>query len=219
MTRTELQDILMHIVPDSTNPAYLKATRNSDVWSGARPAVCTYHVSGTHHYSLWLCHRARVLRNLINVFKERNLASELCGAISLLICQGADGADSLAQRAIRMQVRLPTCDSKPLLLLLTPLVQLTLCSFSVSMIGCRLVCCAGVVVRRPAEVSGRCQRHRVFSASVVQRRWPAPSTRQLAGEDVCPGEATSPRCCVHCIVSHAKTRPSRLLHKGVPFLV
>ncbi len=48
--------------------------------------------------------RARVLRNLINVFKERSLAPELCGAISLLICEGLDGPDSLAQRAIRMQV-------------------------------------------------------------------------------------------------------------------
>ena len=80
LSRAELQDILVHIVPDSTNPMYLRATRNSDVW-------------------------ARVLRNLINVFKERNLAPELCGAISLLICQGPEGADSLAQRAIRMQVR------------------------------------------------------------------------------------------------------------------
>ena len=79
LTRTELQDILVHIVPDSTNPMYLRATRNSDVW-------------------------ARVLRNLINVYKERNLAMELCGAIALLVCQGPDGADSLAQRAIRMQV-------------------------------------------------------------------------------------------------------------------
>ncbi len=49
--------------------------------------------------------RSRVLRNLINVFKERNLAPELCGAISLLICDGSDGPDWLAQRAIRMQVR------------------------------------------------------------------------------------------------------------------
>ena len=90
LTRTELQDILVHIVPDSTNPMYLRATRNSDVW-------------------------ARVLRTLINVYKERNLATELCGAIALLVCQGPDGADSLAQRAIRMQVRVRVTATPPVL--------------------------------------------------------------------------------------------------------
>ena len=32
LTRAELQDILLHIVPDNTNPEYLRAIRNRDVW-------------------------------------------------------------------------------------------------------------------------------------------------------------------------------------------
>lgn len=32
LTRSELQDILLHIVPDPTNPEYLRAIRNRDVW-------------------------------------------------------------------------------------------------------------------------------------------------------------------------------------------
>jgi hypothetical protein len=45
--------------------------------------------------------RARVIRNLINVFKERVLLPELCGAISLLFC--VDGPDALAHRTLRLQ--------------------------------------------------------------------------------------------------------------------
>jgi hypothetical protein len=36
LSRQELQDILMHIVPDPTNPQYLSATRNGDIWCGWR---------------------------------------------------------------------------------------------------------------------------------------------------------------------------------------
>ena len=43
-----------------------------------------------------------MIRNLINVFKERVLLPELCGAITLLLC--IDGPDALAQRTLRMQV-------------------------------------------------------------------------------------------------------------------
>ena len=41
-TRSELQDILVHIVTDSTNPAYLRPVKNSEVWcvDSVQCAVC-----------------------------------------------------------------------------------------------------------------------------------------------------------------------------------
>ncbi len=49
LTRTELQDILLHIVPDSTNPDYLRAVRNSDVWCVLRDMMMSREVGRAYH--------------------------------------------------------------------------------------------------------------------------------------------------------------------------
>jgi hypothetical protein len=42
LSRTELQDILLHIVPDPTNPEYLRSIRNRDVWHVVGHAVSRF---------------------------------------------------------------------------------------------------------------------------------------------------------------------------------
>ncbi len=40
-TRAELQDILVHIVTDSTNPTYLRPVKNSEVWCVSPVTICS----------------------------------------------------------------------------------------------------------------------------------------------------------------------------------
>ena len=44
MTRSELHDILMHIVPDHTNPVYLAGVRHGDVWYAPYSLITTCFV-------------------------------------------------------------------------------------------------------------------------------------------------------------------------------